>query len=40
MYLRQLMYEQSALAAENTRLKAEIVQLKEMLEKRTVDDLK
>lgn len=40
MYLRQLMYEQSALAAENARLKTEIAQLKEMLEKRNVDDLK
>ncbi|MFZ1493119.1 MAG: hypothetical protein WAU60_06860 [Candidatus Competibacter denitrificans] len=39
MYLRQLMYEQSALAAENTRLKSEIVQLRALLDQRA-DDLK
>jgi hypothetical protein len=40
MYLRQAIYEIEHLTAENARLKAEIAQLKELLEKRTVDDLK
>lgn len=40
MYLRQAIYEIEHLTAENARLKTEIAQLKEMLEKRNVDDLK